>query len=379
MTGFIKRAFDHHAIKYGWVPPPEIDILFVNHEESLTGAPAILLSIAKHFKKKLKPGRLRVLSRRKGDAHGRFKAEFDMIYPRDFYPRRLYPRLTPYQLAKKFLKLYRPKLVYANCVDSHEYVRAARALGIPVILHAHELRRGFYGNLKEGVFKEEGMVTHFADSADHFICPSQEVYDLMVKSYGVRPAQLDLVHEFIDTDAVRRQSLGKCGKGLHEPLVVACGVGEDRKGVDRFVEVARQMPEINFVWIGKLYIYLGAIPKNVYFTDAVQNPFPLMKKADVFVLMSKEDPFPLVVLEAMALGRPVITLRDSGGSHHAVGEAGVVMEKMDVPEMKKQIRRLLDHPALRKELGEKAMARVEREFGVNAGIQKIEKIVERFL
>jgi len=378
MIDRIRSAGKRFAIQTGWAKSG-IKIIFINHEETLTGAPGILFSVAQHFQNIFGKHRIRVLSIRKGEAHERFINNFDMVYREDIYPQKNHQSMTPYKLARNYLRSLRPKLVYANCVDSHLYVRAAKSLKIPVILHAHELHRGFYNNVRDGHFNDDGRISDFASSADYFICPSNEVYNLMSNDYGVKPSLIEVVHEFIDTDAVRRLSQDPCEPRMSAPLVAGCGAGEDRKGIDRFVEVAHQMPSVNFMWIGNRHMRLPAIPKNVHITGWVQNPFPLMNQADVFILPSKEDPFPLVVLEAMALSKPVITLRESGGSYYAVQDTGIIMQKMDVPEMVSHIQYLIDNPEARSRYGAKARARVDQEFNHAKGLEQIENIVRRFL
>lgn len=358
---------------------PGVKIIFINHEETLTGAPAILFSIAQHFQNVFGKEQIRVLSIRKGEMHQRFVNNLNVVYHDDLYPGKTHDPMTPYRIARSYLRSLKPKLVYANCVDSHVYARAARSLRIPVILHAHELRRGFHHNVRDGHFNDDGRISDFASSADHFICPSKEVYDLMVNDYGVKPSLIEVIHEFIDADSVKKLSEDPCEQRMPTPLVAGCGAGEDRKGLDRFVEVARQMPRVNFIWIGNRHMSLPDIPKNVHITGWAQNPFPFMNQADIFILPSKEDPFPLVVLEAMALSKPVITLRDSGGSHHAVQDTGIVMEKMDIPEMVRHIQFLIDNPEARSNYGARARSRVVREFGRVNALRQIECAVRNFL
>jgi glycosyltransferase involved in cell wall biosynthesis len=114
------------------------------------------------------------------------------------------------------------------------------------------------------------------------------------------------------------------------PLVVMCGTASRRKGADIFADLAAELPEANFVWIGPWTADEGATqvdwvdtkheaskregyaPGNLYFTGPVFNPYPWFRAADIFFLSSREDPNPLVAIEALALGKPVVSFRGSG-------------------------------------------------------------------
>jgi glycosyltransferase involved in cell wall biosynthesis len=80
---------------------------------------------------------------------------------------------------------------------------------------------------------------------------------------------------------------------------------------------------------------------------------------DCFVLPSREDPCPLVVLEAAATGLPIVCFKGSGGAADFVGaDAGVAVPYLDIHAMAQAILELQKSPELRRRLGSTAMARV---------------------
>lgn len=90
----------------------------------------------------------------------------------------------------------------------------------------------------------------------------------------------------------------------------------------------------------------------------------LYAQSDVAVVPSVwDEPFGLVAVEAMAVGRPVCASR-VGGLQHIVRhlETGFVFDRGDAPELAKQLAVLLDNPDLRKRMGEAGRRRVEEEF-----------------
>ena len=81
---------------------------------------------------------------------------------------------------------------------------------------------------------------------------------------------------------------------------------------------------------------------QVRFVGPAPTPLPYMLAADVFLLSSREDPFPLVCLEAADCGLPVLCFADAGGMPLFVQEdAGAVVPYLDVDEMANQLRSFL--------------------------------------
>jgi O-antigen biosynthesis protein len=109
-------------------------------------------------------------------------------------------------------------------------------------------------------------------------------------------------------------------------IVIGVGYGDYRKGIDVFVQVARQAYEIDnsihFIWIGDIESeYLARIREEIaspgwsgnFHMPGFMPVYQALNKADLFLLTSREDPFPSVVLEALAAGLPVIAFQNSGG------------------------------------------------------------------
>jgi len=95
-------------------------------------------------------------------------------------------------------------------------------------------------------------------------------------------------------------------------------------------------------------VFLGYIPLN-------NLPY-LYSGATVFVTVSLSEGFGLPPLEAMACGTPVVASRTSS-LPEVVGDAGILVDPNDTEQIAEALLRVIEHPALRTELSQKAMKR----------------------
>jgi glycosyltransferase involved in cell wall biosynthesis len=139
--------------------------------------------------------------------------------------------------------------------------------------------------------------------------------------------------------------------------------------------VTERMPgkEIHFVWVGRQDsdftawcledISNGALSDRIHTPGPLGHPGLFYAAADLFVLPSREDPFPTVCLEAMEAALPVVAFQDAGGIGEAVGsDAGIFVPYLDVYALATAVEHLIDHPELRSSLGFRGKQRVKDRF-----------------
>lgn len=381
-------------------------ILFISHDASRTGAPILLLNFLKWFKQNSQIP-FKILLGRGGPLESEF-ADLAPTMRLDQPPRRslsqkVLSRLgfqKPANPLEQWLAQDEIGLIYSNTITNHQALSALSFLQCPVISHIHELESWIYRSGKQNF-----DITK--DKTTRFIAVSDAVRDNLVHNHHIRAEQIDKVYEFVQTTIISpeeaknynfhtRQQLGIPQEAF---VVGSCGTLDWRKGSDLFIQTARlvrhKFPDapIHFLWIGggnpneslRFFELQHDIQKlklapYIHFPGSKSNPQEYFSAFDVFALFSREDPYPLVCLEAAALGKPILCFDGSGGEPEFVEEdCGFVVPYLDIETMAAKVFTLMSSPELCHKLGENAKQKVQARHDVQLASSQILKIVERVL
>ena len=128
-----------------------------------------------------------------------------------------------------------------------------------------------------------------------------------------------------------------------------------------------------------LAVELG-IGERVHFTGYRNNPHAVVARASALVLSSRYEGMPMVLLEALALGKPVISTDCPTGPREILddGRFGLLVPIGDVGALAGALGRLLSDGALRDGFVREALGRA-REYGVEASNERFVACVERIL
>ncbi|GAB3568160.1 hypothetical protein GCM10027578_20340 [Spirosoma luteolum] len=285
------------------------------------------------------------------------------------------------QQIRTELSLDTVDLVLVNTVTgSHLFAQLDLPATTPVVTFVHELA------MSVRMYTKPDELAALLRRTNRLLAVSTATARYYEQEHGFDPARITR-YTLIDTpalvDAIARarqrpdvfDSLGLPPDAL---IVGGCGNAEWRKGNDLFVSLARQVigragtQPVHFVWVGMpagplredllLDIRKAGIGDRVHLIPPTPDVLQYMRRFDVFVLCSREDPYPLVVFEAGLNGVPVVCFDGAGGSPELVEtDSGFVVPYLDLDAMSSRILDLLNQPALRqtmgRRLGEKILER----------------------
>lgn len=285
------------------------------------------------------------------------------------------------------------RLIYSNTIVNGKILDFLSFLHCPVICHVHELEEPIrqFGTENIDLVKKHALV---------YIAVSEAVKKNLVEKHDIPEAKVQVVHGFIPTAKYHAAKDDDClsvvRKELGIPaaakLVCACGSIELRKGTDLFLEVARRVAQaykeapVHFMWVGGLPEMVDQMRKQVrayrladfvHFIGSKSDVGPYYEASDVFLLSSREDPFPLVMMEAALRGKPVVCFSGSGGAPEFVEEdAGFVVPGFDVDQMARRIADLLSAEGPRRRMGAIARQKVLDRHDIAIGASRIVAIIQ---
>jgi glycosyltransferase involved in cell wall biosynthesis len=374
-------------------------ILFVSHDAARFGAPIALLHFLRWFKRNgNRP--FSVLLGAGGDLVADFEELADTwsidrshwhpntVWTQLFVAARLgaWARRAEVRDTQKFAARCSPALVYTNSIASAGVIEVL-APQVPVLTHVHELESYFHALRGQAL-------SCLLSRTRQFIACSNATRNNLVHEHGVAGARVETVYESIPVDQVRagrtrQQVFRELGIPDDALLIVGSGITGWRKGTDLFIRLARavcqQRSRAYFAWIGDGSAWefahdvrVGGLTEKVRFTGAVVKPADYMAAADVFVLTSREDPYPLVCLEAAALEKPIVCFEGAGGAPEFVEEdCGFVVPYLDTTAMADRVVTLLDSPDRRVSIGAAARRKVAQRHDINGTAPRIMEIIER--
>jgi len=383
-------------------------ILFVGHDATRTGAPFVLLHLLRWLKTNTNVD-FRLLLLGGGELVPEFAEVSQVSVLTSGKDNIITKALRHYGIRrdgsnthlsplKKSLVSRGIDLIYSNTAVNGHVVASLAGAGCPVITHVHELEYA----LKHGIGVERTRL--MKENTSHYIAASESVRKNLVENHSIPEDKIDLIYEFIpvqgvDSDrktAVRSKVRREMGIPGEDFIVGACGTIDWRKGTDLFVQLASLMRRYQvdrpvwFVWLGgalegAVYyqlrhdIRLLGLENRVRFLGAKADALKYFCAFDVFVMTSREDPFPLVCLEAASVGVPIVCFDKAGGARELVdGDSGYVVPYLDLAAMADKVSTLLNSEGLRLSCGRHAAQKTRQLYDVEIAAPKILKVIQRF-
>ena len=380
------------------------EIIFISHDASRTGAPILLLNFLRWFKKNTDIP-FRIILRKGGELESDFSELVPTLVFEQKLKNRIYDRiirrLIPHDPAlrlKKWLGDFNIGLIYSNTATNGNLLELLSFLDCPVISHIHELEYVIQYFGLESFRKTQKHTTHY-------IACAEAVKDNLITNHKIPSIDITVIHEFIPIISTEFNSRDKPKKILYGELklqnnvfiVGASGTTDWRKGVDLFIQLAYTVKrkdkdaEIQFVWVGgqcegiqhfalEQDILKAGLTNIVHFIGSKPNPLDYFSGFSLFALMSREDPYPLVCLEAASLGKPIICFDQGGGEPEFVeDDCGFVVPYLNLDAMADKILELYQDQHLCLQLGQNAAKKVGDRHDIEITAPEILEVIKQYL
>jgi len=213
--------------------------------------------------------------------------------------------------------------IHAFGPRSLRFVGLAKQRGIKVVIHAHsvgahDFRDSYtlsnlfapvYERFLKYVYEKADAIftpTPFAKRMLHELGISQPVFAI---SNGVDLDRFSFSHS--SRDRYRKKF------GLERFTAFGAGLIIPRKGITEFIDIGSDLPQHQFIWFGHRWAktlafhprmdqHVAQRPENVIMAGYVEDPHEAFCAGDVLLFTSRTETQGMVLLEAAALGRPIV-------------------------------------------------------------------------
>lgn len=376
-------------------------ILVIGHSARRSGAPVLLLELLKQISETTDL-QFRIVLRQGGE----LLTEYRKLAPTflwspepDWLPlrgKRITSIATTAREANRLKRFARgASLVFNNTITNGSLLAKLSFLNCPVITYVHELQSAIAQATTPADFREVLSRTNF------FLVVSAAVGENLVSSHQVDRQKISISHPAVPLVEREQRWRNVLRTAFREqqaisPDAVVIGVvgsAELRKGIDLLVPLARlyttmfPADDVHFVWLGvdrhsNAWRSLAgdeteiAIADRVYWLEHRAKPEEVMASFDIHLLLSREDPYPLVMLEAGLLEIPTVCFAGAGGGEEFVREGGgVSVEFGNLLSMANALHELACDPAQRSDMGARAKRTVLSGHTVPLAAEALSKIL----
>jgi glycosyltransferase involved in cell wall biosynthesis len=267
------------------------------------------------------------------------------------------------------------QVFYSETLSTFPFcVLAGRAVGVPQVVHVYSS----YGSPRP-------YRKHWLGRARHVVAPSADSLRLASDAIGgfapgVRARVAYNGMDIARLEAAAAEAIPVALAIPPGPRIGMVGNLDWRKNprvlVDAAVELRRRVPDLQVLLIGAFpspeaeqqireQVARLGLERCVHVTGFLGNPFPLVRTLEVLVHPALRDPFPLALLEGMALGRPIVASAVGGIPEMLEHErSGLLVPPDDARALATAVHALLAAPARARALGQAANERLRTRFSL---------------
>ena len=286
------------------------------------------------------------------------------------------------------VKAFGPDMIYINTIAALPLVNFVRLPPAPVLLHIHEL------DSQLDIYVPQ-CAAPFRDLPNRYVADSEAVRRCLIERFGVPPEAVSVVFEFIADDSVRDVA-PPGGQPSERPFVVgSAGNPHWRKGELLWLEMASELvtlmgeDRVRFRWVGvrdsvegRIFrLVAGKMPISplVELVPETDDPLGAFEGFDVFTVTSWEEPFSIVMAEAMMLGKPGLCFAGCGGTPEVIGDAGTVVPRFSARAMAEEIAALAADPDRMRAMGQASRRRVLENFLASHQVPRLKQEIDAVL
>lgn len=247
-------------------------------------------------------------------------------------------------------------------------------------LPKHCMREFDFKNLRKLILK----ITF--RSVSHIIAVSESTKENTREYLGIPEKRITVIENGVDIKAINELSLKKMNLQFDNYLV-AIGRLVKVKNFSYLIELMNELKikakiDMPLVIAGEgplrksLEEKARSIGVKLYLPGFLENPYPLLKNAEIFLVSSNYEGLPLAVIEAMVLRKPVVALNCPGGISSMItdGETGLLVQKDDKSGFVNAISRLLSDKDFAKRITENAYKAAVEKFDIDKMMEKYEEL-----
>ena len=253
-------------------------------------------------------------------------------------------------LEKQILKLnneFKPDIWYLNTLILADIVEIAIKNKVKYAVHFHELLSQ-YNYVSYSVLNKTISNSSFTVGCCNAVCEN-------LKTLGSK--RVFKQFECIDDTSIivnsERQEQIKIETNIPKDfqVIVMSGQRIDRKGYDLFIEIAQKLKneKLFFIWLGgsknsgfeffmDKYIDQFQIKNLRVIHPQKSDYYNYLNCADIFFLSSREDPFPLVMLEANYLGKYIVALNSGGAVEFLDTNKGHIINSWNIDDIARELK-----------------------------------------
>jgi glycosyltransferase involved in cell wall biosynthesis len=356
-------------------------VLVVGHDAARAGAQILLLTMLREWKKRDDVD-FRVILLRDGPLRSDFQKTCPTMVLTDYPTEELRK-----EALQKFCD-FSPDVILANTVVSGPILPTLKSLGVPIVSYIHELQKSIE-RWAPGIIMESLIA-----NTDHFIAGAKAVATNLSKVHRVNPYDISNQESFIKTcKKVPLTNLNRIRKELDlrpsDKVVLGCGTMDWRKGPDIFARTAervlKNVPDARFIWIGPSATdefgraaYAFAQEPRIRFIGEKENFFDYFLIGSAYFLSSREDPYPLVALEAADAGLPIVCFSEAGGIPDFVNNScGRTVPPEDIEAAAQALTEILTDRDIQESLGEAARNSVRTKHDAVGSSEQVLSILKQ--